>query len=373
MAKRTAHTPPAGRRQRLALGERLRAARLRRDLRRWGLCAAVLLLSACAQVRTAAPLAAAGDWPLWAYGVTEPPKPGDTAKPQSPPGPWFDPAIPREEQLKPIHIEGSTASYTLVELNSGQHAPDWFPDSHGPVPSAILHGPAGLGKLTLACGDCHRVQGGGRPENAPVYGLPVAYFLRQIEDFRAGRRHSADPRKPNVPTMIGLAKALSDEEARAVAEFWATQDGGPRLQVIESALAPPTRMHGNLFVKTSDALTEPLGDRIIEVPADFERINQTDDPRVGYVAYVPPGSVARGRVLAEAGGCGSCHGPGLRGLGDVPPLAGRSPSYLVRQLHGFRSGARDGTRAELMKPVAANLTARDMMELAAYLASLPRT
>jgi cytochrome c553 len=343
--------------------------------RRLGLCAAVLLLSACAPVRTAAPLAAADDWPLWAYGITAPPKPGDTAKPQPAPGPWFDPAIPREEQLKPIHIEGSTVSYTLVELNDGQHAPDWFPDSHGPVPSAILHGPAGLGKLTLACGDCHRVQGGGRPENAPVYGLPVAYFLRQIEDFRAGRRHSADPRKPNVPTMIELAKALSDDEARAVAEFWASQDGGPTLQVIESALAPPTRLHGNLFVKTSDALTEPLGDRIIEVPADFERMSRTDDPRVGYVAYVPPGSLARGRALAETGrfACGSCHGPGLRGLGDAPPLAGRSPSYLVRQLHGFRSGARDGTRAALMKPVAANLSARDMMELAAYIASLPRS
>ena len=66
-------------------------------------------------------------------------------------------------------------------------------------------------------------------------------------------------------------------------------------QVIESALAPRTRMHGNLFVKTSDALTEPLGDRIIEVPADFERMSRTDDPRIGFVAYVPPGSVARGR------------------------------------------------------------------------------
>jgi cytochrome c553 len=134
-------------------------------------------------------------------------------------------------------------------------------------------------------------------------------------------------------------------------------------------------MHSNLFVKTSDALTEPLGDRIIEVPADFARMSQTDDPRVGYVAYVPPGSVARGRALAETGDfpCGSCHGPGLRGLGDVPPRAGRSPSYLVRQLHGFRSGAREGTRAALMKPVAADLSARDMMELAAYIASLPRS
>jgi cytochrome c553 len=112
-------------------------------------------------------------------------------------------------------------------------------------------------------------------------------------------------------------------------------------------------------------------------------MQQSDDPRVGFVAYVPPGSIERGRVLAETGRrmgeagdpvtipCGTCHGPGLRGLGDAPPLAGRSPSYLARQLHGFRSGARNGTMAGLMKPVVANITAHDMMELTAYLASLP--
>jgi cytochrome c553 len=318
---------------------------------------------------------AATDWPLWAYGVITPPQPGDTAKPQSAPGPRFRPDLSREEQLRPLQIEGSSRRYTMLELSDWQHTPDWFPEEHGPVPIAISRGPVSLGDQTRACGFCHRIHGGGRPENAPVFGLPVAYFLRQIDDFRAGRRHSADPRKPNVPTMVALARALSDEEARAVAEFYAVQSGGPPVRVIESERAPPVRLHGNLFVKTSEFTSEPLSDRILEVPEDFGRSGSLDDPHSGYVAYVPVGSIARGRTLVEHGPlpCATCHGGDLRGSGDAPPIAGRSPSYIVRQLHDFKTGARSGSLAVLMQPVVADLGSGEMLAISAYLASLPRT
>ena len=339
-------------------------------------------LSPAPETPPATPIPPARDWPLWAYGITEPPKPGDVAVPQRAAGTWFDPALPREEQLQPVTLEGSSVSYTRVELNDWQHAPDWFPDTHGPVPAAITRGPASLGDATRACGFCHRIHGGGRPENAPVHGLPVAYFLRQIEDFRAGRRHSSDTRKPNIPTMAALSRALSDEEARAVAEFWAAQDGGPRWRIVESELVPPTKLRGNLYVKTSETLSEPIGKRIVEVPEDHERLRRTDDPRLGYMAYVPPGSLARGRALAQNGGdpgaempktlaCTMCHGDDLLGQGDAPPIAGRSPSYLARQLFDFKTGARNGTMAPLMKPVVARLDADDMLAISAYVASLP--
>jgi cytochrome c553 len=229
------------------------------------------------------------------------------------------------------------------------------------------------------------VEGGGRPENAPVFGLPVSYFLRQISDFREGRRHSSDPRKPNVPTMIAVASALSEEEARAVAEFWSTQRGGPHVRVIETERAPPTRLRGNLFVKTSEALTEPLVDRIVEVPEDLSRAHQLDDPRSGYTAYVPVGSIERGRTIVLTGirpdgpdtsavttPCTACHGEVLQGSGDAPPIAGRSPSYIARQLHDFKTAARSGSMAAQMQPVVANLGANDMLIIAAYVASLPR-
>jgi cytochrome c553 len=40
--------------------------------------------------------------------------------------------------------------------------------------------------------------------------------------------------------------------------------------------------------------------------------------------------------------CGMCHGPDWRGLGPIPGIAGRSPSYLARQLYDFQRGAAAG-------------------------------
>jgi cytochrome c553 len=67
--------------------------------------------------------------------------------------------------------------------------------------------------------------------------------------------------------------------------------------------------------------------------------------------------------------CGICHGADLKGLGPVPGIAGRSPSYLVRQLFDMQQGARKGTWSELMKPVVTKLTDEDMLNIAAYTSS----
>jgi cytochrome c553 len=68
--------------------------------------------------------------------------------------------------------------------------------------------------------------------------------------------------------------------------------------------------------------------------------------------------------------CAVCHGEGLKGLGDVPRIAGLHPIYIVRQLSSFQTGASAGSAAALMKRVVANLTEDDMIALAAYAASL---
>jgi cytochrome c553 len=326
---------------------------------------------------------ALADMPLWAYGITAPPQPGDSAKPQG----WgqvFDPAIDHDEQLKPVlHVAGSSRTYAPIDLRDWANAPDWFPDEHEPMPDVVQHGSAALGVKKRACAICHRVNGGGRPENAPVAGLPVDYFLRQLEDFRSGKRRSTDPRKPNVATMIAIAQAISPDEARAAAEYYAAQSGAPRIRIIESDRAPPLQLHGNLFVATSNERTEPLTERIAEV-LDGEREQFNDNPHVGYRAYVPLGSIERGRALVAASSagaqtaalagaqpCTACHGADLHGLGPAPPLAGRSPSYLVRQLYDFKTGAREGSLAPLMKPVASRLSTQQMTDIAAYIASLP--
>jgi cytochrome c553 len=120
--------------------------------------------------------------------------------------------------------------------------------------------------------------------------------------------------------------------------------------------------------------TEPLGQRIIEVPENLEQFERRDG-RSRFIAYVPPGSVQRGRKLVTSGGsktvpCGICHGPDLKGLGPIPGLAGRSPSYLIRELYDFRAGVRSGAASALMKPVVEKLSMDDMISLAAYAASL---
>ncbi|HEX2225687.1 MAG TPA: c-type cytochrome [Candidatus Binatia bacterium] len=68
--------------------------------------------------------------------------------------------------------------------------------------------------------------------------------------------------------------------------------------------------------------------------------------------------------------CAICHGPDLKGLGGIPPIAGRSSKYVVRQLYDIQNGARAGMAAPLMKESVAKLSVEDMSSIAAYLASL---
>jgi cytochrome c553 len=252
--------------------------------------------------------------------------------------------------------------------------------------SLITEGPAsGVGTTKRGCASCHLPNGRGRPENAPVAGLSVGYFTRQIQDFRDGLRRTADPRKPNTPTMIELAKVMTDEEVKAAAEYYAAISWAPWTRVVETELVPKTRIVGNLFLPTAKERTEPIAGRIIEVPEDEEQSETLRNPRSGFIAYVPPGSIKRGESLVMTGGpkdatgapktvaCGACHGPDLGGVADIPPIAGRSASYIVRQMWDIQQGTRNGALAQLMKPVVANLTNDDMVAIAAYVSSrLPK-
>src|SRR5205085_3655831 len=117
----------------------------------------------------------------------------------------------------------------------------------------------------------------------------------------------------------------------------------------------------------------------IAAPEETERTEVLRDRRSGFVAYAPMGSTKRGQALVTTGGngktiaCGSCHGPNLQGMGPVPGIAGRSPSYLVRQMYDMQSGARKGSWSELMKPVVQKLAAEDFVSIAAYVASRPQS
>lgn len=323
--------------------------------------------------------------PLWAYGFLTQPAPGDTFKPQGPPTRNLRPNEDPLEQTKLRRIEGSSASYSLVDIRDLGHVIDWFPGDHPPMTPIIHHGPASLGDEAKGCGSCHLPNGKGRPENAPVSGLPIPYFIRQMQDFQSGARASADPRKPNTPTMHVLAKAMTDEEIKAAAEYFGAIPWTGWTRVVETELVPKTRLVGNLHLAVEKERTEPIAGRIIEVPEDEEQAERFRNPHSGFVAYVPPGSIQKGENLVMTGGmsisggkivpgktviCATCHGPELKGLADVPGIAGRSPSYLVRQMYDIQRGTRKGPSSPLMLPTVAQLTNDDLVAIAAYVTSL---
>jgi cytochrome c553 len=177
--------------------------------------------------------------------------------------------------------------------------------------------------------------------------------------------------------MIAYAKAMTGEEVKAAAEYFAAMPWTPWIKVVEAPTVPRTRIAGGMFLRLDGNETEPIGDRIIEVPDDTERTEMLRDPRSGFTAYVPVGSIKKGEALVTTGSsgkttkCSVCHGADLKGLGPVPGIAGRSPSYTVRQLFDTQRGTRKGVWADLMKPVVANLTVDDMLAIAAYTASRP--
>jgi cytochrome c553 len=223
-----------------------------------------------------------------------------------------------------------------------------------------------------ACALCHYPNGQGRPENGPVSGLPAAYIIQQLVDFQNGTRVSSEPRMGPPAAMVRLSKAMTMEEMAVAADYFASFPFRKWIRVVETDNAPRVRFAGGMFMPAEG--TEPLGNRIVELPEDTAR-TLLRDPSSGFVAYVPRGSVARGEGLVRGGGagrttaCAVCHGVDLKGLGPVPPIAGRSASYLMRQLFDFKSGARAGAWSALMKPVVASLSEDEMMWIAAYTAS----
>lgn len=82
------------------------------------------------------------------------------------------------------------------------------------------------------------------------------------------------------------------------------------------------------------------------------------------------GTPAGGGTGAEPGpaaACEGCHGAEGLGIGNFPPLAGKTENYLAAQLRDFRSGAR---KNPMMNTIAQPLSDAEIAELAAYYASL---
>ena len=296
--------------------------------------------------------------PPWAYGfesATETPTPA--------------PVIPDSGAVR--HLAGSSSSFTVTQIRESFGPADWYPNDHPAMPDIVAHGRK---PEIRACSLCHYPNGKGRPENAGIAGLPYEYLLHELADFKNDARRSADERKANTYQMIGFAKAMTDEEMKAAARYFSSMKWTPWIKVVETSTVPKTRIGGGMFLRLEGNDTEPIGQRIVETPVNTEATEVLRDCRSGFIAYVPVGSIKKGEALVMNGGggkttCTICHGPDLLGLGPLPGIAGRSPTYIVRQLSDIQHGTRAGVWTNLMKPVVVKLNTDDMIAIAAYLAS----
>jgi cytochrome c553 len=289
--------------------------------------------------------------------------------------PWAYPVAPKgapkRDASKIVTQPGSEKKYNEVEVNNPYGPPDWYPGDHPPMPAVVANGRR---EEPRACSLCHLTTGDGHPESAGIAGLPVSYILRTLNEFKQGRRNGG-----RSGVMIAITRGMTDEDMHNAAEYFSKIK--PRkdyVKVIEAAEVPKTYVGAGAMrfaSKGGDAGMEPIGERVITVPQD-EDAAEARNPRHGFNHYVPPGSIKRGEELVKTGGggktvpCTICHGPDLRGLGEVPPIANRDLLYIVRQLNDMQTGARTGIWVPLMKPVVEKMTLGDMISIAAYLGTL---
>lgn len=272
----------------------------------------------------------------------------------------------------PQHVPDSAASFTVKQERDLFFVPDWHPEDHPAMPDVVAHGRM---PDVRACGSCHRAAGTGGPENASLAGLPAAYIVQQIEDYKSGARKFAGPQRGPSVLMTAIAKASNEEEIKSAAAYFSALKPATNIKVVETDTVPVTQIARVFYMLVKDGWTEPIGQRIIETPVDAAQFEHRDT-RSQFIAYVPKGSIAKGEVLATTGGAGittpciTCHGPDLRGVAPIPGIAGRSPSYLVRQLYDFQQHARAGSAGAPMAPVVEKLSPDDMISLAAYVTSL---
>jgi len=340
--------------------------------------------------------------PLWAYAFSRPPAPGQSYNAMNlVRGNGLRAGETMEGASQLWSVPGSDLMFSRLDLRSNDLATsDWFPGDHPTMPDVIrypLKGPGEFSGESLetnwSCGLCHLPNGKGRPENGPPAGQPAAYILQQLDDFANGLRYTSDPRKRNTPLMIQMAQGMSADEKLAAAQYFAAIPWTPWIRVIETNLVPENHIagpalpgganrddytgldEGEFYEVTGTEPIEPIAGRILETPQDERQANYLRNSRSGWDAYVPLGSLARGQNLVDTGGgktvsCDVCHGADLMGTGSTPGIAGRSPSYMMRQLWDMKRGTRNGPQVALMKPVIQDLTVADMTDIVAYLASM---
>jgi cytochrome c553 len=189
--------------------------------------------------------------------------------------------------------------------------------------TACAQAPAAPAKIDLAkgqaiatqvCAACHTADGSrGSPANPIIAGQHPAYLEKQLREFKSGAR--------NNPIMKSFASALSDDDMRNVAAFYAGKQAKPG------------------FAKNKDSVE--MGERI-------------------WRGGIPDRQIAA---------CAGCHSPSGAGIpSQYPRLAGQHADYTEAQLVAFRQGAR--ANSPMMVAVTAKMNDREIKAVSDFIAGL---
>ena len=270
----------------------------------------LLLLSLCAAVvmsATGANAEAEDRPPEWAYPV-------------NPPG-----FKPPPDDGKPRQVPDSSAVYNVAQTRDRFLAPDWHPGDHPPMPEIVAQGRK---PEVFACGFCHRADGPGGPENASLAGLPAAYIIHQMADFRNGLRKTSVPERGPPQLMIALAKAASDEEIRISAQYFAALKPRSTIKVIESDSVPKTVVAG-WFLADAGAGEHGGQPRPAAGPQD----------QLGGVLRPGEGQQGLGNVVADDLVVGAAHRLGQPPLGGQRGRIGAGQPVGLGDVHGQQVAA----------------------------------
>lgn len=184
-------------------------------------------------------------------------------------------------------------------------------DTKAPAKPDLAKGEA---KYTAVCAACHGADGNsGIPANPKLAGQHPQYLVKQLQEFKSGKRNNA--------VMTGFAAMLSDDDMKNISAWLAAQKAKPG------------------FAKDKDLVA--LGERI-------------------YRGGIPDRQIAA---------CAGCHSPNGAGIpAQYPRMSGQHADYTEAQLIAFRAGAR-GNSVQ-MNQVAAKMNDREIKAVSDYIAGL---
>lgn len=206
----------------------------------------------------------------------------------------------------------SLIALALAGLLGLSTATAWADGAAGPTTKPdIAKGEAIANAVCLAC---HTVDGSrGLPANPILKGQHPEYLVKQLHEFKSGKRENA--------IMRGFASTLSDQDMVNVAAYYASKP------------TPPGAARNKETVL--------LGERIYR------------------------GGIADRQIPA----CAGCHSPNGAGIpAQYPRLGGQHAEYTEAQLIAFRSGQR--ANSAQMMGIAAKMNDREIKAVSDYIAGL---